>query len=567
MLRDWFDRLGRRKEEEQAPPVIGNDGWVELAGGKLIVHDPAEEGRYATLTPEPGVRLWINDEEVNEPTAVTSSDQIRYEVAVDPGNLVELAVSEDEMTVEMLLLGDPNRLPDTVAIEGRHQVRLKPGYSTKAKPRPGNPRQLIFDRLRTLEVTYGIDEAAIDRGLADPTLQPVVIARGQEAQAPAPGQWVWRLDESSLVEAGQVVSAYQGGTPNLPRITVRGETIRVYDDLPEPQVYLAGNGTRIVPGGRLVASASGRARAVPTPQGLRVHIFPVHRVDGDLTQDLDVQADVIINGNVIGAKVTTNGECLVIGNMERSEIRAEVISVRGAAVESRLCTMAPGHYAPLRAELNWVQQRIEEMRESIHNHKAITEDAFRGVQNMTMAIRRKAEAMAISHPDFTAASDELARVFMGAQAVSGLDLPTAGRILLSLGKAIKAAEQLAMGARDVKAATLAHTTVWAGRDIEVHDKAAGSMLFAGRSIRTRPEAVISQSELVAAGDVTVGTLSSVRGTAPVTIRMGGHLEADMVQAGSTFEFGVDQKPFKSDLAMVEAKINAKGQLIIRQKDL
>jgi hypothetical protein len=566
VLRGFFDRFGKRKDEANETAVIGNDGWVEFQSGRLVVHDPAEDGRYATLTPEPGVRLWINEEEVTDPTVVTSADTISYEVAVDPAQFYELRMSDDEMTVELVLTGDPNRLPDTVAVSGRHQVRLVPAYSTKAKPRSGNARQIILDKLRDMGVEFGLQEWVLDRELSAPSGQPVVVAQGQEEQPPTPGQWVWKLDEWSLVEAGQVIAAYQDGQSNMPRITVKGQATKVYDDIPEPQVYLAGNGTRIVPGGRLVASASGRARALPTPQGQRVHIFPVERVEGDLVGvELDRKADVIVLGNVLGAKVNISGEFLAIGNVEKSEIHADVISIRGHVVESKLCTVAPGHYVPLRAEFVWMNQRIEAMREAIHNHRPVSEEAFREVQNVVRAVRRKAEQMGIDHAEYVAGCEELAKVFLGAQAMAGIDLPTAGRLLMSLGKLIKAAEA-AVGARDVKVGSLSHTTVWAGRDIAVQEKVTVSSLFAGGSIRSADTAVLSQSELVAAGEVSVGILSSVRGAAPVNIRAGGRITVTEVQQGCAFEFGAERKEFKTDVQSVLAGINAKGQMIIKHHD-
>ncbi|MDF2626249.1 MAG: hypothetical protein K0R39_80 [Symbiobacteriaceae bacterium] len=565
VLRGFFDRFGKRKDEANETAVIGNDGWVEFISGRLVVHDPAEDGRYATLTPEPGVRLWINEEEVTDPTVVTSADIIHYEVAVDPAQFYELRMSDDEMTVELLLTGDPARLPDTVAVSGRHQVRLVPAYSTKARPRSGNARQIILDKLYDMGVEFGLQEWVLDRELSAPSGQPVVVARGQEEQPPTPGQWVWKLDEWSLVEAGQVIAAYQDGQPNKPRTTVKGQVTKIYDDIPEPQVYLAGNGTRIVPGGRLVASASGRARALPTPQGQRVHIFPVERVEGDLTGDLERKADVIVLGNVFGAKVNITGEFLAIGNVEKSEIHADVISIRGHAVESKLCTVAPGHYVALRNEFVWMNQRVEAMREAIHNHRPVTEEAFREVQKAVQAVRRKAEQMAVDHPEYVAGCEDLAKVFMGAQAMAGIDLPTAGRLLMSLGKLTKAAEA-AVGARDVKATSLSHATVWAGRDIVAQEKVTVSSLFAGGSIRTPETSVLSQSELVAAAEVSVGILSSVRGTAPVNIRAGGRIEVAEVQQGCAFEFGAERKEFKTDVQSVLAGINAKGQLIIKHKD-
>jgi hypothetical protein len=567
VFKGLFGRFHKKEEASEQAPVLGMDGWVELSQGRLIVHDPREEGRYATLTPEPGVRLWVNEEEVTGPTVVTASDQIRFEVDVDPADFFTLHVSPDEMAVTLRITADPHRLCDTVALHGQNQVRLVPSSSAKARPRSANPKALILDRLRQLGIDERlIDEAAIERELQSPTGEEILIAAGREASPPVPGQWVWRLDEWSMAEAGQVIASYQGGQPNRPRITVMGKEQKIYEEIPEPQAYLAGNGTRLLPGGRLVASASGRARAMPSPQGLRVHIFPVEEVHGDLTTDLETEADLLVHGSIIGAKVKTKGEILVSGNVDRAELRAEVITIRGAVQESRLATVDPGHYLPLRAELKFMEGRIESMREMVAANKAIPEEAFRDVSNLIRAMRRKAEQIGITHPDWLAVAEDVAKVFLSAQTTAGFDLPTAGRLLLALNKLTKAADQLSSAPRSISVRSISAVTAWAARDINIAEKAGSATLLAGGQIKTPEEAVLTQVELVAAGGAELGVLSTVRGSAPVMIRTGGRLEIAEAQVGTVIEFGADHKEFKADLLKVAVGINARGQLLIRQRD-
>lgn len=566
-----FDRLfGRLNKKEEAPegaPTQGADGYVEMAGGRLVVADPRQDGRYATLTPEPGVRLWVNEEEVSGPTVVTASDQIRFEVTVDPADFFALHVAPDEMSVLLHLTADPHRMPDTVTLQGRSQVHLIPGSSAKARPRSNNPKGMILERCRVLGINERlIDEGALERELAAPSGQEIVIARGQEANPPIAGQWVWRLDAWSMAEAGQVVADYQGGQDARPRITVLGKEQKIYEELPKPQEYLAGNGTRLLPGGRLVASATGRARALPSPQGLRVHIFPVQEISGDLTQDLAAEADLLVQGSIIGCKVSAKGEILVSGNVERAELRADVITVQGAVAESRLNTVDPGSYLPLRAELKYMETKIEAMRETVAANKAVSEEAFRDVSQVIRAMRRKAEQLGINHPDWLAVAEEVAKVFMSAQGMVGIDLPTAGRLLLALNKLTKAADAVATAPRSLTARSLSAVTAWVGRDIIVQEKIASATLLAGGQVRTPEEAIITQAEIVVAGGAEIGVLSTVRGSAPVTIRTGGKLEIAEAQVGVVLEFGADRKEFKADLMKVGVGINNRGQLLIKQRD-
>jgi hypothetical protein len=560
-----FGRLNKKEEALEGAPPHGADGYVEMSGGRLVVYDPKEGGRYATLTPAPGVRLWVNDEEVTSSTVVTASDQIRFEVHVDPADFFTLAIAPDEMSATLRLTADPHRMPDTVTLQGVSHVHLIPSCSAKARPRTANPKAIILEKARLLGLDLRlIDEAALERELTSPSGGEVVVARGQEASPPVPGQWVWRLDAWGMAEAGQVIADYQGGQDARPRITVTGKEQREYAELPKPQEYLAGNGTRLLPGGRLVASATGRARALPSPQGLRVHIFPVREVHGDITQDLAAEADLLVHGSVIGCKVSAKGEILVSGNVERAELRADLITVQGAVNESQLYTIEKGSFVPLRAELKFMEAKIESMRETVAANKAVPEELFRDVGNLIRAMRRKAESLGVNHPDWVAVAEDVAKVFMSAQSTAGFDLPTAGRLLLALNKLTKAADGIVAAPRTVTARSLTAVTAWVGRDVVVTEKIAAATILAGGQVRTPNEAIITQSELVAANGAELGVLSTVRGTAPVTIRTGSKLAIAEAQAGVVLEFGADRKEFKADLRKFTVALNQRGQLLIQR---
>lgn len=567
VFKGLFDRFGKKVTATTDQPVSGDDGWVELTAGKLAVHDPVADGRYATITPEGCVRLYVNGEAVGEPTAVTAADNIRFEVDADPVRFFEVQVAEDSMTASMVLTADPVKIPDVVAVVGRHQVRLQPDYSPRARTRPFGPKQLILEYLLNQGLVRGIDETAIDRELAERTGQSVVIARGQEAQPPVAGQWVWRLDELSIAEAGQVIAEYTGEQPNKERVTVRGERAKVYEDVPPPQGFLAGNGTRIVPGGRLVASASGRARAVAAPQGNRVHIFPARKLDGDLEGEIDVQSDLIVTGSVRRARITSIGEVLILGNAENADVRAEVITVRGTATESQLATVQPGHFAILRSELAWIMTRLASFREILQQNKKITDDAFRDLQNFVRGLRRRVEALSINHPDFQPVLEDLTKVFMGQGGLVALDLGTVGRLILALTRVTKTADQTAQAGRDIRVSAAANCTLWAGRDIIIQEQAAGSKLYAGSSIRTETASTpLTQCELTAGNEICVGVLGSSKASGVVILRSAAKFEVEEAAIGTTFEFGGEHKVMEQTVTKLAAQVNAKGQLLFRQRD-
>jgi hypothetical protein len=272
IIQGVFPRFHRRRATAAEAAVIGCDGWVELADGRLVVHDPASGGRPATLIPEPGIRLWINGQEATDPTPVSAGDQVRYAVIPEPLDFFELGLTEDEMVAHLRLTADPYRIPDTVAAAGRHRVRLYPACSTRAEPRPMPPREAILDALAGMGVVFGIDEAHLDQELGAPSGCTIIIARGQELEPAEPGRWVC-LPDGTAVETGQVVVACQGGHPVRPRITVTGKATPPVG-ASEPPLYRPGPGVRCVPGSRLVATQAGTVRVVPIRHGYRVTVTP-----------------------------------------------------------------------------------------------------------------------------------------------------------------------------------------------------------------------------------------------------------------------------------------------------
>lgn len=576
-FRSWLSRFGQKQDEnretkeeerqqgrDQTAP-FSKDGWIELVEGRVVVHDPVGDGRYPTLTPDPGIQLWINGVSVDAPMVVTEADEIRYEVQPDAGHFMDLAISEDEMTVTMRLTADPYRLPDTVALVGSTQVRIQPACSAKAQRRSDSPQQVVADRLKELGVVYGIDEAAVEAALKGPLGQLVVIARGQAPQSPVPGQWVWRLGEWSLVEAGQIIAEHQGGRPNLPQITVRGQETKVYDDIEDGQAYLAGQGTRMLGRARLIASVSGRARAVPTPDGMQVSIFPVKVIQGDFTGQMETESDLVIEGSVRGATIRSTGEVVVAGGVAESEIYGGVINVAGEVAESSLYTIPKGHYLPLKADLLWLQRSLTGILEGVERHSVVKEETFREIQSRVRILRRRGDEIGISDPEYLAFSDQVAQAFLGARGAEGLDAGTVKRLVEGLQRLADAAETYRHIGR-VSAGALIHVTVWAGGDIEVADRVANSFLYCGGSIRTPEKATLTQSELVAGEEVTLGILASVRGTAPVTVRAGGRMLIEQVDPGCVLEYGVDRREFKGEMIRIVAGANAKGQLVVRQRD-
>jgi hypothetical protein len=566
-----FEKLFGRKAKTEEPQAVaapapahpvGNDGWVELQGARVVAYDPAGNGRFATIAPEGGVRLWVNGSEVTELAVVSAADEITY--AADPLEFFRLTLAEDHMSVTVHLTADPARVPDSVALEGQHPVRVRPGYSSHAARRGGAPREAVLAELVKLGVQFGLDEAAIERELAHPTYQPVCVAHGQEAAPADPGEWTWKADGLGLVAPGQVIALHQGGHPERARITVLGDSTHIYDEGAAAPEYVPGPGTRLLAGGRLVAAAAGRARKVAAEGGSQqVEVFPVKLVDGDVTADLtDLTADLLVKGNIRGAIVATSGEVVVTGSVERSEITAAGIIVRGSVALSKLSTIQPGHFAPLRGELGFMQKRVEELGDSMSAAMAVKEAWFKEAAAFIRALWRKADELHVADPAFKVAMNDLFSLVGRSEAAATFNRNTAQSLSLRLNVVLnEAARAAATG--DVRAQSLAQTTVWAGRDVYVEENVVGSAIYCGGDMETSDQATSSQTEIVAGGEVRLGVLASLRGTAPVIVRA-RRIEAAEVQSGCAFEFGFERKELGADMFKVSAGATGRGYLAIKQ---
>ncbi|MDF2626250.1 MAG: hypothetical protein K0R39_81 [Symbiobacteriaceae bacterium] len=562
-------RLGRQQPgasvspaaipERQAPP--NGDGWVELVDGRLVVHDPGGEGKFATLVPEGGARLWINGVETVGLAVVSADDELRCEV--DPNEFFRLSIADDEMSVTLTLTADPGRTPDSVTVSGQQPCRLRPGYSAQAGRRQGLPRDLVLAELRRLGVQFGIDEAAIHQELQRPAYVPVVAARGQEALPPDPGQWVWKLDTPGLVEPGQMIAQHQGGSPGCARVTVKGEATQVFDPVCAADQYLPGAGTRLLAGGRLVATAQGRARVVPDPAGHLVRVFPVRLVEAELTGALTCADDLIVRGNIRNARVETTGEVWVAGSVERSEVIAAGIVVRGAVALSKLLTIPRASCAPLRGELSFLQRRVIELGDAGDVTPQVKEAWFKEAGAFVRAVWRKADELHVIDPSFKVAVSDVYSLLVMSNAAAAFSRTMAQPLALRLALLLDEAARAAAGG-EVRVRSLAQTEVWAGRYVYVEESFVGSTIFAGGTVETGPAATCSQGEVMAGDSVKLGVLATLRGTAPVTVRC-RHIEAAEAQAGSVFEFGADRKEIGSELFQVTCRVNQRGFLAIKQK--
>jgi hypothetical protein len=564
-----LNRLGRQQKEapsgpaaaaEAPTPVANGDGWVELVDGRLTVHDPIDGGKFATLVPEGGVRLYVNGAEVSDLAVVSADDELRCEV--DPNEFFRVTVADDAMSVTLLLTAEPGRTPDSVTMVGQQPCRLRPGYSSHASQREGLPRDLVLDELRRLGVQYGIDEAAIDRELQRPTYAPLVVARGQEPQSADPGQWAWKLDALGLVEPGQMIAQHQGGAPERPRVTVKGESTQVFEPLPGADQYLPGPGTRMLAGGRLVAAALGRARVVSAADGNRVQVFPVRRIDGDLTGELTCREDLIVRGSIRNARVVTSGEVWVAGDVERSEVMAAGIMVRGNATLSKLMTIPPASCVPLRSELSFLQRRVIEMGDAVDVTSQVKEAWFKEAGSFVRALWRKADELHIADPAFKVAVSDVYSVLALSGAASAFNRTMAQALALRLNVVLDEATRAAASG-DVRARSLAQTEVWAGRNVYVEESFVGSTICAGGTVETSKTATCSKSEVIAGDEVRLGVLATMRGAAPVIVRC-RRIEGEEVQGGSIFEFGFDRKEIGADLFRVACRVNQRGFLAIKQ---
>ncbi|GAB6157479.1 FapA family protein [Desulfotomaculum varum] len=332
--------------------------WVK--GGKIYVLDPAEEGKKATITPCPEVKILVNDKPVAGKTEVSQHDKIEA-IPIshqDPG-YVKVHISPDKMSAFLEIKTECHNTYELVDCPPANHLTLK--AAPKKQIIFKETRESLLNLLNQHKVTYGIDQGAIDSILKEPKDGMMPVAQGMP-----PGQSTDDIVEllfehnathyenikgtidfkemSNIpsVSMGDTLARKMLGLEGSPGLTVTNQVCKAKE--PKRINLLAGPGVEIVEDGlKAIATREGQPKVQKSGNGWFFSVEPVLTIPGDVnvkTGNVRFKGDVNIMGSVDNdmsvsatgnitvqniitkCKITAGGDVNIKGNI----VNAEVVS-------------------------------------------------------------------------------------------------------------------------------------------------------------------------------------------------------------------------------------------------
>lgn len=338
-----------------------NDGLVWINDGVVYCKDPQNNDMYPTITPQNGIFLYKNDEQVRGTTIVTEKDQFKIEIENEWKDTIwEITLDQTKMKATLYVKPGYKIERKLIDEEPTRHIELKVNETVLYE----NTLQSsdIMQRLSQLGVKKGIVSSAITEACEAKKEGYFDIAIGKQPKDGKNGWIEYNLDITQKfngplerkdgtvdfretqyipsVDKGQTIATVYEPILGSPGATVTGETIP-----PKPAYSLvikAGRGIAVVNNGnQIVATETGRPHIQSRGLLLRVSILPklVHKGNVNLAfGNIRFIGDVEILGDVEHKmKVNAEGDIYIHGAVDQSIITAgNSINIKRNVINSHL---------------------------------------------------------------------------------------------------------------------------------------------------------------------------------------------------------------------------------------
>lgn len=318
---------------------ISKNGTVEIRDGQIIITDPEGSGKEATITPNKGIKMFVDGVEATGSTPVFENSKIKTEIENnEPERKFSINVEEDGLSASV-----------TVEYKDGMKYVLKDRFSSNslvldaaAGGRIECPRYTMEEAMAMLkekEIVYGIIEDNLADAIAGGNGLPVVAAKGLE---PVNGtddridlkfddhkKFVEINDRIDFYSIGKVVSVEPNtliaekvpGDEGKPGMDVWGKEIQ--QSKGKRIMLKAGKGTSLSDDGmKAYSTILGR----PDVKDDMVSVHEVYEVAADVdvsTGNIEFMGDVVIKGSISeGMKVRAGNSVILFGSVIGGEITA-----------------------------------------------------------------------------------------------------------------------------------------------------------------------------------------------------------------------------------------------------
>lgn len=332
-------------------------GLVTVKDGRLLVTEPKGDGEWPVITPGKNVRVLVNGEPIEERYRLQPGDQVEIEPdSSPPGADVNINKSQDGLTATAQIVRKPGYRYKLTDVPPASFLVIN-AFQKEIIPPPELTVEHVKEALSRANVTFGIDEEAIARLVADPDCGRAVVARGVPPRPPVDGEIRYhvsekrrkqfdpeavRVDYFDLMEISWVQEGDLLAERVPPKEGAAGKDVSGRELKPRKP-----KDVRLVPGegadfgttqDQLVATRGGRPEV--SGDG-RISVVPVHLLHGDAdasTGHIKFQANVIVDGNVNESIEIRAGGCVqVSGIVSYALIEADGdVTVKKNVISSRI---------------------------------------------------------------------------------------------------------------------------------------------------------------------------------------------------------------------------------------
>ncbi len=358
----------------------GEDGRWEIKDGRLIVTDPLGEGLPVVVVPHQRAEIKVNDQIVNAPLRVASSDRVEIVPLVEeiPG-YIEVIIDEGGMQASVRVM--PRQVKKMKLKDTAGWQELELFFEEDEVSETGEvTEEDINAALREKGVVSGINSFLVKKAVKKAGKEWEVVARGKEMKKGRdgyvelffnPSTRISSYDDSDLarvdykekvvipsVKEGDKLAYIHPPVPGEPGQLVTGEVIE-----PPPVHEVAvvcKEGCELDGEGSVLATSAGRP-AAEGKHNEKIRVVPlyVHSGDVDLKSgNLRFKGAIRVTGDILeGMTVESHGDLEVLGNTAGAEIIAGGRAIFNKNVINS--TVASGILKDLYAKLLPYLQEIE----------------------------------------------------------------------------------------------------------------------------------------------------------------------------------------------------------------
>ncbi|GIP36924.1 hypothetical protein J31TS4_02040 [Paenibacillus sp. J31TS4] len=347
--------MTREEEDNLQESTLMQDGWIQVKEHKIIVHDPIDGGKLPVISALPPIKLKINGVKVESKAAVSSSDHIHWEI--DEKALFDIKITDDKLSAYFRLYSKERyawRLVDTEALSRIILTAEEDRNTVLETVHLGD----IAATLEQKSIKSNLDLASIHQELAQPTYQPILVAKGKAAVSGKDAQlevyFSEQVENQFFEIAGSVDFRNHLQIPSVNKGEMIAKKIPMVDGIPGYDVFgnvimpvpskdifvVVKSGVELTPDGEIIARKVGRPRI--TGDGIKTFdISTSYIVSGDVnieTGNVVFSGDIIICGNVTDSMIVESlGNVYVYGSVFNATITATgSIHVRGNVLGSKL---------------------------------------------------------------------------------------------------------------------------------------------------------------------------------------------------------------------------------------